>query len=94
VIVAQTGEVGLMQWASALGFTVELARGDAGLALARLLIKENAANRDEMYVTMRGDMRCMTYGSLGYAAHLSVSEPDKGGGPRLVKYKPFPGRDE
>lgn len=96
MIFAQIGEEadGIRQWASFGPHRVVSSRRDAGLELARLLVKEGY-DLDQPYGTYRGFMPCMMYRSLGDAAGLTVRERDDGKAiPRIVKHEPYTGLDE
>lgn len=58
-------------------------------AAARWLLGNGRADPADMIVTVRNGMDCMR-ARVEIAAGLSVSEPDKGGGPRIVPYQPNP----
>ncbi len=91
-IIAQVGEEadGVTQWAQHGGARVRMSRGDAGLSLARELVKL-AFDPARPYSTARGDVVSMRYSSLGYAAGLRVDEPDSGKGMRLRPHRAFGG---
>ena len=91
-IIVQIGEEAdrVRQWAEHGEHWISLARGDAALALARELVKAgfDPARRYEVW---RGNMRCMTYRSLGTAAGLSVEEGDRVE-VQIAKHRPFTDR--
>jgi hypothetical protein len=63
--------------------------GQPSFAAARWLLGNGRADPGDMIVTVRNGMDCMR-ARVGVAARLSVSEPDKGGGPRIAAYHPHP----
>ena len=59
-------------------------------AVARFLIDQGLATRDDVLVTYRGDKACLR-GGMGWFADRRTEESDKRGGtPRTVKWTPNP----
>ena len=95
-IVAQIGELEdrVTLFAEHGGHRVQMARGDAGMALARVLIAARYDPASE-YETARGERTALHYSSLAYAASLMVVEPKDGKSPpRIVKYRPYPREED
>ena len=89
-IVAQIGEDKedrVTQWAECDGHRVTvMARGDAVLKLARVLIAAGYEG-SRPYETRRGERTAMRYRTLAHAAKLTVNETASG--PRFAPYKPY-----
>ena len=95
-IVAQIGELDdrVTLFAEHGGHRVEMARGDAGMELARVLIAAGYDPASE-YETARGERTALRYSTLAYAASLRVIETKDGKSPpRIVKYRPYPHEED
>jgi hypothetical protein len=95
-IVAQIGELDdrVTLFAEHGSHRVVMAHGDAGMALARVLL---AAGYDPAspYETARGQKTAMRYSTLAHAASLRVVESRDGKAPpRIVKWRPYPREED